>query len=128
MGSNMSLQTRKELIASIRLKYQGSHWQEKSKILDGLIAATGYQRKHAISLLNSSEPKGIEKTQRKRALKYNQAVQEALLTVWYAANQICAKRLVPFLPELVSVLERHGHLSLAPSIRGRGVGQREIYP
>ncbi len=96
MGSKMSLQSRKEFIASIRLKYQGSHWKEKNKILDGLIAATGYQRKYAIGLLNSSETKSTEKIQRKRTLKYNQPVQEALLTVWYAANQICAKRLVPF--------------------------------
>jgi hypothetical protein len=30
--------------------------------------------------------------------------------VWNAANQICSKRLVPFLPEFVEALERFGHL------------------
>ena len=119
MGSKMSLRARKEFIASIRLKYQGSHWKEKNKILDGLIAATGYQRKYAISLLSTSNTKSIEKAPRQRTLKYNQAVQEALLTVWYAANRICAKRLVPFLPEFVEALERHGHLSLSSCVRQR---------
>ena len=40
-----------------------------------------------------------------------------LLTVWYAANQICSKRLVPFIPELVASLEKFGHLSLTVSMR-----------
>jgi len=36
-------------------------------------------------------------------------VQEALVICWAAANEVCATRLVPFLPELVDALERHGH-------------------
>lgn len=43
----------------------------------------------------------------------------ALLAVWKAANGICSKRLVPFLPELVSAMERFGHLSLPPEVRTR---------
>jgi hypothetical protein len=35
-----------------------------------------------------------------------------LLTLWQAANGICSKRLVPYLPELVTVLERHEGLGL----------------
>ena len=38
---------------------------------------------------------------------------------WSAANFICAKRLVPFLPELVPSLERHGHLVLSDDVRGQ---------
>ncbi len=45
------------------------------------------------------------------------AVQDALKITWAAANFICAKRLVPFLPELVPVLERHGHLRLEDEVR-----------
>ena len=40
------------------------------------------------------------------------------MTVWQAANGICGKRLVPFLPELVAVLERHGELVLDDETRG----------
>jgi len=40
-----------------------------------------------------------------------------LTTLWYSANQICSKRLVPFLPELVPILERRGHLQLPVPIR-----------
>ena len=56
--------------------------------MDQLVAATGYGRKHAI-------------------------------TLWTTANRICAKRLVPFLPELIEVMERNGHLSLPADVRGK---------
>lgn len=36
-----------------------------------------------------------------------------------AANGICGKRLVPFLPELVPALERHGHLALTDEVRAQ---------
>ena len=34
-------------------------------------------------------------------------------------NQICSKRLVPFLPALVAAMERHGHLRLPSDVRTR---------
>ncbi len=39
--------------------------------------------------------------------------------VWRASNRLCSKRLVPFLPEFVGVLERCGHLSLSAETRTR---------
>jgi hypothetical protein len=44
-------------------------------------------------------------------------VQHALFLVWHAANRICAKRLIPFLPTLVEALERHEHLHLTEECR-----------
>ena len=38
---------------------------------------------------------------------------------WKAANQICTKRLTPFLPTLVEALERHGHLYLTEECRNQ---------
>ncbi|MHB8426057.1 MAG: integrase catalytic domain-containing protein [Gammaproteobacteria bacterium] len=46
-------------------------------------------------------------------------MQEALRLAWLAANRVCAKRLVPFLPDLVASLERHGHLSLSDAVRAQ---------
>lgn len=39
------------------------------------------------------------------------------MQVWNAANRICTKRLIPFLPTLVEALERHGHLHLSQMCR-----------
>ena len=62
----------------------------------------------------------LEKQLRKpRVRKYDDAVKAALVIVWEAANRICSKRLVPFLPEMVAVLERHDHLSLEEDVRIR---------
>jgi hypothetical protein len=44
-------------------------------------------------------------------------VQAALEIAWGAANFISARRLVPFLPKLVPVLEQHGHLRLTDAVR-----------
>src|SRR5438067_1814193 len=46
-------------------------------------------------------------------------VRLALITVWKAANRICSKRLMPFLPEFVAALERFGHLALPEKVRKR---------
>ena len=51
---SMSLSARKELLTSLRQKYRDSSWIDKGKILDGFVAATGYDRKHAIQLMNST--------------------------------------------------------------------------
>src|SRR5215469_15390951 len=55
--------------------------------------------------------------QRTRQRHYGPDVQHALFLVWHAANRICTKRLMPFLPTLVEALERHEHLHLSEQCR-----------
>jgi len=117
MKTKISVQARRELTISVQLKYQKADWKTKNCLLNGFIAATGYQRKYAISLLNKSPANEQQTNCIGRKPIYDDAVQRALVTLWQVANQICAKRLVPFLPELVQSLERHGHLSLPVDIR-----------
>ena len=52
-----------------------------------------------------------------RPRRYGPEVQHALFLVWHAANRICTKRLIPFLPTLVEALEGHGHLHLTAECR-----------
>ncbi len=65
-----------------------------------------------LSLLNHPRSKAPARKSRQRPRRYPFAVQQALSACWRAANGICSKRLVPYLPELVSVLERQGELRL----------------
>jgi hypothetical protein len=51
--------------------------------------------------------------QRLRPRRYGPEVQHTLFLVWHAANRICAKGLIPFLPTLIEALERHEHLHLS---------------
>jgi hypothetical protein len=79
-------------------------------------ATTGYNRKYAMWLLNHA--KAEQSTpQHTRRRHYGPEVQHALFLVWHAANRICAKRLIPFLPTLVEALERHEHLHLTEECR-----------
>jgi len=112
----MSFQSKREWLAQVAPRYQAAGHAQKSVILNEFIAATGYARKYAIRLLTQpvSLPAPI---QRERERHYGKAVQEALTIAWRAANFICAKRLVPFLPELVPALEQHGHLDISPEVR-----------
>lgn len=114
----MSLMTRRELLAGTKQKYHDANWTEKGKILDGFVAATGYERKYATHLLNSTAAPAAP-TKRPATQKYDEQVRQALIAVWYAANKICSKRLVPFLPQLVAKMEQHGHLRLPADVRAR---------
>jgi len=119
VGSRMSFRAKRELLLQVSTRYQGASHRQKSIILDEFIAATGYARKYAIRLLTRPAPPPTTVIARPRARRYGPAVQEALRVTWMAANGICGKRLVPFLPELVSSLERHGHLQLADEVRAQ---------
>ena len=75
MIKSMSLTTRRELQASVRQKYRDASWADKGRLLDGFVAATGYERKYAIHLLNSAEmptlPKKRPASQRSMMNKYD---------------------------------------------------------
>ena len=112
----MSFRAKRELLVQVAPRYRTARHGERSAILDEFIAVTGYDRKYAIRvLLGPIQPPAP--IRRPRGAYYGREVQEALASAWLAANGICAKRLVPFLVELIPTLERHGHLSLTDEVR-----------
>lgn len=95
------------MLWQIAPRYREASAPIKEVILDEFVAATGYARKYAIRLLNHpAEQKRI--ITRTRPALYGPEVQNALHLAWTAANHICTKRLMPFLPTLVESLERQG--------------------
>jgi hypothetical protein len=115
----MSVTSRRELLAVVAPRYRAARGEERGRILEEFVASTGYHRKYALTLLNHPITKGTARKQRTRPRQYVFAVQQALVTCWRAANGICSKRLVPYLPELVRVLEQHGELHLEASTKAR---------
>jgi len=112
----MTIQSRRELLAAVILRYAKAEGREKEAILDEFVASTGYHRKYAIHLLRHP-PAERRRQKRRRPRRYNAKVEFALLDVWKVANCIAAKRLVPCLQEFVQALERHGELRLDPETR-----------
>lgn len=114
----MSFQSRRELLGRVRVRYHEACAAYKAHMLDEFVASTGYARKYAIRVLGQPSAPAIA-ILRPRPRQYGAEVQEALQLAWLTANRVCAKRLVPFLPELVASLERHGHLTLSETVRAQ---------
>lgn len=115
MRRRIKLTTRKELSAAISQRYRAADRKTKKLILDEFTKVTGYHRKHAIRILTSGP--AISRATRTTRRIYREAVKEALIVLWEAADRICGKRLKALLPELVEAMERHKHLHLEPEVR-----------
>ncbi len=107
---------KRELLQAIRPRYLRAAKAEKGRILDEFVATTGYHRKYAIHLLRRGPPQRPAGRRRGRRT-YTPEVVQALTQVWEVCDGICSRRLHPFLPELLEVLERHHELRLAPQTK-----------
>ena len=112
----MSQGSKKELLETIRPRYRKARKTDKEKILDEFVAVTGYHRKYAIRVLNAVGSKKHRKKPGPRR-KYEGEVVTALEYIWEICGQICSRRLQPFLPEIVKVLERNDEIHLAPETK-----------
>jgi hypothetical protein len=113
---SLSYQARRALLQQTVPQYREASPSQKRTLLDAFVAATGYHRTYARWLLNHAQE--VQQTLRRpRPPQYGPEVQHALFLVWNAANRICAKRLIPFLPTLIEALERHEHLQITEECR-----------
>ena len=106
----------KEYLEAIRNRYNLGDRKEKSRILDEAVQVTDLHRKALIRALRTPPQPGA-RGKVGRPKRYGLEAATALKTLWEASDRVCAKRLQPFLPELLEVLERHGELSLEPELK-----------
>lgn len=112
----MSQQSKRELLEVLRPRYLKASKVKKQRMLDEFTAVTGYRRKYAIRILKHP----VQRIRRKRAGRkaiYRGAVVEKLKQIWEIYGRICSKRLHPFLPEAIQILERCGEVELAPETK-----------
>jgi hypothetical protein len=133
-------QSKHEYMARMQVRYLRATKREKGKLLDEVVAVTGYHRRHAVRVLRHGrfpDPKlaavqgiapvgtrGARARQRQRGGRppgrprvYSAVVVGALRTATEASGWRCGKRLAPFLPELVPALEAEGELRLTTEDR-----------
>ena len=110
---------KQELLVTLRERYRSSSKKDKSRILDEFIAITGHHRKHGIRLLGQLDEDDDVPRQARGQRIYDEAVREAVIVIWEAADRICGKRLKAAMPHLVESMERHGPLALDPEVRDR---------
>jgi len=116
VAEQISSGARQELIAALRHRYLVGTKTEKTRILDEFVKIAGCHRKHAIRLLRRRSPDTCSPVLADRRI-YGEAIQQAVVVLWEASDRICAKRLKAAIPMLLQAIERHGHLSLDPSVR-----------
>ena len=110
----MSLKSKRELLEMVQPRYLKAKKREKQKMLDEFTCATGYHRKYAIRVLKNQEQVQNRLKRKTKTYKtiYGGKVVEALEQIWEIYGQICSKRLQPFLPEAIKVLERCQEIEL----------------
>jgi hypothetical protein len=109
----MSLNSKRELVEVVRARYLKASKGEKQKILDEFTCATGYHRKYAIRVLKNQLQKRQKRKRTGYKTIYGGEVVQALEQIWEIYGQICSKRLQPFLPEGIRVLERCQEIQLS---------------
>jgi len=108
----MSQRSKRKLLQEIRPRYLKAKKVEKKTMLDEFAASTGYHRKYATRILKHGYPRQSGKRHGYHKV-YQGEVVVALEQIWEICGRICSKRLHPFLPEMVKVLERCGELQLS---------------
>jgi hypothetical protein len=111
----MSLKSKRELLEVLRPRYLKANKVEKQKMLDEFTSTTGYHRKHAIRILKNQVQVQNHLNRKTKTCKtiYQGEVTQALEQIWEICGQICSKRLQPYLPEAIKVLERHKEIRLS---------------
>jgi integrase-like protein len=124
-------QSKREYMARMQGRYLKATRQEKGRLLDEVVAVTGYHRRHAVRVLRhgrfpdpklaalQGQPAGVPRPAGGRPRVYSSVVVGALRRAAEASGWLCGKRLAPFLPELVPALEAEGALRLTPEDRTR---------
>jgi hypothetical protein len=113
----MSIAARRELVREVSPRYRSACKLEKGRILDELVAVTGYDRKYALRLLKAPPPVANAKRTRKRKRTYTDFELRALARIWPVSGYLGSRRLVAALGPLTEALERHGEWVPEPGIR-----------
>jgi hypothetical protein len=102
----MSYETRTEYITVQKHRYKRAGKPYKTRLLDEVCEVCGYERKHAIKLLNGSLTPSCGKRGRKSEYAEPEFVK-ALKTLWLRSGQLCGKRLRPAIPHWIEHYEKH---------------------
>jgi hypothetical protein len=109
MHTEMSQQTRQEVLARLRYFYKSAGRKHKSKLIQEAIDLLGYHRKAAIRALKgraAKKPKlGVPALIGRPPEYASDQLLPVIKPIWFAALQPCGKRLQALLPEWLPAYE-----------------------
>lgn len=132
----LTMQEKQAVTRELARRYARAGRKARQAIVDQVVGIAGYNRSYATWLLRTYGRRVIlpspgdqamvveaasqdQARRRARPRIYDEKVLVALKLVWRIMDCICGKRLAPFLPELVPILEHHEELVLDDVTRTR---------
>ena len=102
---------RAEITAKYARAYRSASKMDKSRLLDEVVAVTGWSRDNARRRLGeAATPRAAKPKKRVRARKYSYDAVKTLQRVWAFSGGECGKYLAIAMTSLLEALERHGEL------------------
>lgn len=123
------MKERQVVIKGFAKAYQRAGKKGKGEILDKVVEATGYCRRHAARLLRGHgrrvrfkgrtvlEGDVSERVRRPRERVYGEEVKRELVRLWETLDFISGRRLAAALPDLLEGLRRHGERTPPDGVR-----------
>lgn len=120
----LNFRERQSVIKELANQYKGATKRDKGLLIDHLQTLTGFNRSYAARALRTAKiaPVKGQKAKRSNAGRkryYGGAVLRDLKYIWAILDFPAGKRLAPFLPEIMLVLENHGELEFLPEVRAK---------
>ena len=125
MHSDMSKETKEQILTRLRRRYTTAGAEHKAKLLDQAVELLGYHRKAAIRALRQAQPKEVAPKANVvlgRPKTYHpESLLPILKPIWFSAFQPCGRRLHALLPEWLPAYEadhRRIHADLRQALLG----------
>ena len=112
----MTERARREYAEVLRPRYQQADKRERGKILDEYCRTTGCHRKAAIRRLRAARRRSTRPPGRPPRYA-SRELGPILERAWLASDQLSGKLLVPILPVLLTALQTHHGVLIAPAVR-----------
>lgn len=94
--------SRADYFRVVRSQYKKANKKTKGELLDAACQLTGLHRKVVARHLRAKAKHAKQRTRRPDT--YSHEAKQTILKLWHAANDICAARLHPFIPDLLDKL------------------------
>lgn len=103
--------SRAEITAKYARAYRSAAKKDKGRLLDEVVAVTGWSRNNARRrLVTAAKPRPVRPRRRRRPRKYSVDALKVLQRVWAFSGGECGKYLAASMRTLLDALERHGEL------------------
>ncbi len=120
MHSDMSKETKEQVLVRLRWRYATAGVEHKGKLLDQAVELLGYHRKAAIRALGRPPAQplrfGVNVVLGRPKTYHPERLLPILKTIWFSAFQPCGSRLHALLPEWLPAYEQD-HRRLDPDVR-----------